>query len=504
MPEFIKAYIVILVLSTVAFHFARKATAGILPNAQFNYLKNSWLTVTSFAFLTFNFWVFLAASCIFVAVRVKKTAQPLALYMALLTAIPPINAAIPGFGLMNYLLQVDYLVMLSAGLLLVVYFKLKSPQPRLGRINTDIFLLGYLLVNIGLNLIGTTVTDNIRQCAVIFLTSFLPYYIISRRVEDVSHLKSVFAGFILACFPAAIIGLFEAGKGWLLYTSIQSALNQYWQFGGYLMRDGGLRASSSFGHSIAFGFTMVIALGFYLFVQSTIKSKFVRLSGLCIIGLGLIAPLSRGPWVGAMVLISIYAYLGRNGLSNLLKLAMGGVLALALVLTLPIGDKVMNLLPFVGKTDSQNVDYRQELLDTSLIVVAKSPWFGNRNFKEAPEMKKMYQGEHIIDLVNIYVAVMLNSGYVGLFFYVGMFLTAIWSAYKAMKRVRLVHGELFQIGRSLISSILALMFMIAAMSDMLIIPYLYYMLIALCVAYAQIVKRVLWAETQKALQSAQP
>ncbi|WP_047533266.1 O-antigen ligase family protein [Methylotenera sp. N17] len=495
MPEFIKAYIVILVLSTFAFHFAKKATAGILPSTQFNYLKNSWLVVTSFAFLTFNFWLFLAASCVFVAVRVKKTAQPLALYMALLTAVPPITAAIPGFGVMNYLMQVDYLVMLSAGLLLIVYFKLKSPQPSFGRINTDVFLLCYLLVNIGLNLIGTTMTDNIRQCAVIFLTTFLPYYIISRRVQDVDHLKAVFAGFMVACFPAAMIGLFEAGKSWLLYTSIQHALNQYWQYGGYLMRDGGLRASSSFGHSIAFGFTMVIALGFYLFVQSTIKNKFFKLAGFGIITLGLIAPLSRGPWVGAMVLVTIYLYLGRNGLSNLLKLAMGGILTLALVLMLPIGGKVMNLLPFVGKTDSQNVDYRQQLLDTSLIVVAKSPWFGNRNFKEAPEMKKMVQGEHIIDLVNIYVSVMLNSGYVGLFFYLGMFLTAIWAAYRAMKRIRTVHNELFQIGRSLISSILAVMFMIAAMSDTLIIPYLYYMLIALCVAYSQIVKKVLLLES---------
>lgn len=501
MPEYIKAYIVILVLSTVAFHFAKKATAGILPNTQFNYLKNSWLIVTSFAFLTFNFWLFLAASCIFVAVRVKKATQPVALYMALLTAVPPINAAIPGFGLMNYLLQVDYLVMLSAGLLLVVYFKLKSPQPSFGRINTDVFLLCYLLVNIGLNLIATTLTDNIRQCAVMFLTTFLPYYIISRRVEDTNHLKAVFAGFMVACFPAALIGMFEAGKSWLLYTSVQHALNQYWQFGGYLMRDGGLRASSSFGHSIAFGFTMVIALGFYLFVQSTIKNKFFRLAGFGFIALGLIAPLSRGPWVGAIVLITLYAYLGRNGLSSLFKLMIGGVLALALVLMLPIGDKVINLLPFVGKTDSQNVDYRQQLLDTSLIVAAKSPWFGNRNFKDAPEMKKMVQGEHIIDLVNIYVAVMLNSGYVGLFFYVGMFLTAIWGAYRAMKRVRTVHTELFEMGRSLISSILAVMFMIAAMSDTLIIPYLYYMLIALCVAYAQIVKKVLFLETQKIIQA---
>jgi len=89
--------------------------------------------------------------------------------------------------------------------------------------------------------------------------------------------------------------------------------------------------------------------------------------------LGLIAPLSRGPWVGAAALVTIYLYLGKNGVSNLLKFMMGSLLVLSFVLVLPFGDKIINLIPFVGKTDSQNMDYRQQLLDASMIVIAKSP-----------------------------------------------------------------------------------------------------------------------------------
>ena len=491
MPENIKAYIAILIFSTIAFHFAKKATAEILPANQFNHYKSSWLILTSLAFLSFNYWIFLTLSLLFVAFRVRKTSHPIGLYMAVIAAVPPISAALPGFGIMNYLMQVDYLVMLSVGLLLAVYFKSKSNYLPLGKVKTDVFVVSYLLLNISLNFADTTITDILRQCAVLYLTNFLPYYVVSRVVQDSQHLKVSIAAFMVACFPAALVGFLEAIKGWLVYSSLQSALKQYWAFGSYMGRDGALRATASFGHSIAFGYTMTIALGLYLYVQSTIKKKIFKFAGFGVIALGLLAPLSRGPWVGAAVLITIYLYLGKNGISNLLKFMMVCAITLAFVLVLPFGDKIINLIPFVGKTDIQNVDYRQQLLDASMIVVARSPIFGNKNYAAEPEMKKMVQGEHIIDLVNIYVSVLLNSGVVGLCLYVGMFLSACSITYQSMKRVKAINNELFQIGRSLLSILIAIMLMISAMSDQLIIPYLYYIVIGLSVAYAQIVKKAL-------------
>jgi O-antigen ligase len=496
MPEFIKAYIAIMVLSSVAFHFAKKTTASILPTAQFNNLRNSWFIITTLAFFSYSFWIFLALTAIFVAKKAKSALHPLALYMAIIAAVPPIWAIIPGFGLVNRIMQIDYLLMLSISLLLFQYFKIKSSQFPFGRVMTDYCVLGYVLVNIGILFTITTPTDMIRETLSMFLAMFLPYYVISRKIDNVQYLQAVMAAFMIACFPAALIGFIEAIKGWLLYSSVQAALHQPWEFGNYLHRDGLLRASSSFGHSLVFAFTMVVGLGFYLYIGTTIKNKFFKLAGWGIISLGVIAPLSRGPWLGALLLICLYLYLGRNGVSNLFKLAFAGAIVFAFLLASPVGHKVVNLLPFIGTTDKGNADYREQLFETSIVVAGKNPWFGNPNFTKDPDMKNLFQGEHIIDLVNIYIAVLLNTGYVGLIFYVGMYLTALRLAYVSMKKIKHIDESLFQIGRSLVSILVAVMFMIAGLSDMLLIPYLYFILFGLCVAYSHLVKKHLQPSIQ--------
>ena len=491
MPEYIKAYIVILFLSTFAFYYARKITTPFVNNAEFKEWINTWLVITSFAFFGINFWVFLTATLLYVYIKTKKSTNAVALYMAIIAAVPPITASIPGFGVVNYLLVIDYPMLLSVCLLLVVYANLKpnSQTLKFNKVKTDFFVVSFIIVNIGLSLTDTTFTDTLRQCVILFITTFLPYYAVSRGVQSAEQLKKAMFAYVVTCFPLALVGVFESGKGWLLYLTIEEALKQNWVYGGYLMRGDGLRASSSFGHSIMFGYGMVVALGFYLLLQTQIKNKLYKMIGFGIISAGLVAALARGPWVGAAVLICVFLYLGKNGISNLMKLGMASMMTLALVSATPVGDKVINLLPFVGKTDKFNVDYRAQLVEASFAVVAKSPLFGNKNFDKEPEMQKMIQGEHIIDIVNQYVNVLLNSGILGLTLFLGIFISALIYANSAMKRVRYNNRELYDIGRTLIATLVAIMFMISAVADQLIIPYLYFSCIGLCIAYAEIVRR---------------
>lgn len=491
MPEYIKAYIVILFLSTFAFYYARKITTPFVTNAEFKEWINTWLVITSFAFFGINFWVFLTATLLYVYIKTKKSTNAVALYMAIIAAVPPITASIPGFGVVNYLLVIDYPMLLSVCLLLVVYANLKpnSQTLKFNKVKTDFFVVSFIIVNIGLSLTDTTFTDTLRQCVILFITTFLPYYAVSRGVQSAEQLKKAMFAYVVTCFPLALVGVFESGKGWLLYLTIEEALKQNWVYGGYLMRGDGLRASSSFGHSIMFGYGMVVALGFYLLLQTQIKNKLYKMIGFGIISAGLVAALARGPWVGAAVLICVFLYLGKNGISNLMKLGMASMMTLALVSATPVGDKVINLLPFVGKTDKFNVDYRAQLVEASFAVVAKSPLFGNKNFDKEPEMQKMIQGEHIIDIVNQYVNVLLNSGILGLTLFLGIFISALIYANSAMKRVQYNNRELYDIGRTLIATLVAIMFMISAVADQLIIPYLYFSCIGLCIAYAEIVRR---------------
>jgi hypothetical protein len=80
----------------------------------------------------------------------------------------------------------------------------------------------------------------------------------------------------------------------------------------------------------------------------------------------------------------------------------------------PYQDRVIGLIPFVGDTDSANVDYRQRLFDTSLVVIKQNPWFGGGDYIGQLGDLGMVQGEGIVDLVNTYLAVALSQGLIGL------------------------------------------------------------------------------------------
>lgn len=491
MPEYLKAYILIMLMAVPSFHLAKKLTADVVPSASFKEWKSSWFIITSFAFLGVNYWVFLVLTYIYVNIRIKKSDFPIALYMAVLTIIPPIGALIPGFGVLGYISEINYLMLLSIAALIPLLKKIKSSRESLkfGRVKTDFFIIAFITINVGISFFSTTITDTLRIFTVLIVTNFLPYYVVSRHVKSLESMKLSMIAYVVSCLALALVGAFEWSKGWLLYRSIQSALNQYWSYGGYLMRDGGLRASSSFGHSIMFGYGMAIALGFYMLLQQYIQRKFLRLTGLAVLCLGLIAAMARGPWVGAVVMLCVFLYLGKNGVSNLLKLTMVGLMAIAAISVTPVGDKVINLIPFIGKTDKGNIEYRQRLIDASISVVSRNPLFGNKNFADEPEMQDMYQGEHIIDIVNQYINVLLHSGYLGLVCFLGIFFSALTSTYSAMKKVKLRSKELYDVGRTIIATLISIMFMISSVADQLAIPYLYYICIGFCIAYAEIVRR---------------
>lgn len=493
MPEYLRAYALVLIISSLGFVFARRLTANIIPAQQFKNWRNSWLIINSAAFLGMNYWLFAIFTFIYVAYKRIKEVNPIAFYVFILFAVPPIPQNIPGFGLVNYLFEIHYLRILSLAILLPLFLRLITAKRtlRFGAVKTDLFFLFYLLVCIGLEFRDTTGTDAMRRSVLFLMDWLLPYYVISRYVTNIDQIKSILFAFIIACIPIALIGVFEAGKHWLLYSSVETALNVSWGYGGYLGRNSAIRAIATFGHPIMFGYCMLVALGIYLYIKDFINNKTLKRIGLIIILLGLVAPLSRGPWVGAAVMYTAYLLMSKNGIASLIKFGFGGLIAFAIATQLPNGEKLINLIPFVGKTEQFNVEYREKLIDVSLLVVAKYPFFGKVNFREEPEMKQMVQGEGIIDIVNTYISVMLSSGYVGLFSFLGIFISAIIFAHSKMKKIRAIDADLYSLGKSLISILIGIMVTITTVGDGLIVAYIYYLIIALLVAYSMILSNVL-------------
>jgi O-antigen ligase len=490
MPEHLRALIVILILSTTVFALARRPACAIAGTGNFMRRRNLWFALTLAAFLAHNFWIYTFIAILLLTYANRREANPPALFFFILFALPIATAPIPGMGLINYLFDLSHARILSLFILLPAFFILirQSNSLSFGRMGPDIVLAAYILLVIILSLRQNNITDTLRQVFCLFIDVVLPYYVISRSLKDLQAFRDALLSFVVAVMVVALLAVFEAFRHWLLYHSLLAALGLN-QASAYLERSGSLRALVTAGNSIALGYLMVVGMGFYLFLQRYIRKKFIRQLGMALLAAGLIAPLSRGPWVGAVVLLAVFTVTGRNAVPRLVGLAAAATLALSLIAVLPGGERVTNLIPFIGSTEQGNIDYRQNLIDNSIIVIARNPWFGSINYLDAPEMESLRQGQGIIDIVNTYIQVALETGFIGLGLFVSFFALTLLGIYRAMRSIPDRNSEERLLGRALLATLLAILLMIFTVSSITIIPIVYWSVAGLGVAYAQMVRR---------------
>jgi O-antigen ligase len=153
---------------------------------------------------------------------------------------------------------------------------------------------------------------------------------------------------------------------------------------------------------------------------------------------------------------------------------------------IPGGEKVINLIPFVGETDKENVEYRQELIDSSILIIKKYPLFGTYDPKKEPEMEKMVQGEGIIDLVNTYLVITLYNGIVGLSLFLGFFSLVLLTIFKKIRKVSDKNSEEYRCGRILLATLVAVLVTIFTVSSIGIISNVYWLIAGLIFSYVRV------------------
>lgn len=480
MPEHLRALVVILFLATFTFLYARKAFAAEIQPDEFKRWRNAWYAITLIAFLAHNFWLFLAASALVILYLTKVEPHKFVLYVLLFSIIPPIYERIPG------LFDITYVRMLSLLLLLPVLLRKNPEVPPFGRLLTDQLILGFALLNMLLMMRGTTFTDAIRYGIYGFTEFFLPYYAASRLITNFAQMKKILMAFVLVSMIAATVAAFEFIQSWLLYSQLGDALRVDWNMGLYLGRGDSVRAMASLGHSLILGVMLMTAFGFYLFVSRLVENRLLRLAGFGLIAAGLIASLSRGPWVGTAILFLVFIAYGPKLVQRFAMLAIAAIIAIQVLPSIPGGNKVIDLLPFVGETDKENVEYRQKLIDKSLVIIQRYPLFGVYDARQEPEMEDMVQGEGIIDIVNSYLGIALANGLVGLGLFLGFFMRVLWMLRKSLKRIRDKSSMEHLCGRSLMAAMVAILVTIFTVSSIGIIPTIYWSLAGLIVSYSRI------------------
>lgn len=487
MPENIRALIVVLVLSVPAFYIGRPLTASIVAPREFAVWRNAWFASTAAAFLSGNFLIFAAIVPMICLYAHANRVATVALFLVLLFAVPLGSRQLGGLGIVQSLFELNNGRLLTIVLLLPILLA----TGRLGR-NTgaysisDLLIVGYVLLTIALKSEQYSATGIVRFATTQTLDVLIPYFAFSRAVINIGDIHKVLLAFVVAVLPISMISVIEPIKHWHLYGTI---INEWGVVLGYDSRAGMLRGAATASTPIAMGFIIMVAIGCVLAVRQSImlSPRFTALV-LAILALALLATLSRGPWVGTIVLILIYLGTGRNAVANLGLFAVIGAVALVFLLLTPIGDRLLDLLPFMGSVDG-SVTYRERLFVNAMKVIERNPWLGSADYLSTPEMKEMIQGQQIIDIVNTYLGVALNSGLVGLGLFFGFFGSILIGLRRVLK-IAAVRQNGFSAGaRALMATLVAILVTIATVSSVDFVPYVYWSIAGLAVALIRIAYR---------------
>ncbi len=497
MPTHLRALVVILAVALAVLWWVRPVACERAINP-LDYKRRAtlWVSLTLIAFLSHNYWLFVVISVPMMAIAGARDSNRFSLYLFILFAIPLFQVEVPGLGVFERLLVFDHMRWMSIVLLLPAYWALRA-KPEVepfGRTTTDKFVLAYMLLWFILQMLATTMTNLFRISVYGFLDVFLPYYVASRALRNLRDYRDALMSFVVALLIMCPLAAFEFVRSWLLYNGLEVAMGQgRWGFGGYLGRgDGGpVRAIVSAGHPIALGYFMVVGLAMMVFLRKSITNNRSALLLWLGLSVGLVAAMSRGPWVGAAAMGVVIMVTGPKVASKVLKVGLWSLLLIPIALSTEQGQKMIDYLPFIGTVESANVDFRQRLVEVSLGVLSHFPFFGALDYMSHPDMEQMRGSDGIIDMVNAYLGIAMATGVVGLTLFAMPFLLVMLGILRALYLLPDKNDELHFLGRALLAAIVGILVTIGTVAAIVAIPFVYLAVVGMGVGYLRLVRESL-------------
>jgi len=279
------------------------------------------------------------------------------------------------------------------------------------------------------------------------------------------------------------VAVFESSSHWLLFGEMAQRWGQDISFSSYYWRGGSLRAAASAGHPLALGYLLTIAFGFWLYLQSHTIPTRQRIGAILLLWLGLFATFSRGPWLSACCIFLMYLLLMPRAWSRLFKAGAIAAMAAVVISFTPLGDKIVNALPFFHDSpEDSSVVYRHRLFDRTWQVIQENPLLGDQ--EALLKLQDLRQGEGIIDVINSYAHVLLGSGFVGLGLLLGFLLLGAVKAWALSRRIADVDADFSKMGASLVACIVGTLLMMVDGSFGSGLERMFYILGAFASGYA--------------------
>jgi hypothetical protein len=504
MPEYVRALVAAGVLAAAVLVLMKAAVAPLMPSGAYVQRRNAFLALLACGFLSPSFWIFgfMATIIVVYAARRQPDWPRAPLCLGLLFVVPPADVAVPGFGLANFLISMDFprllsLILLLPGLLLL----LRANPSRRPRAFDRLFIAYFILQAVLALARGDSVTNGVRSALYVFIDAFLPYYVLSRSITRPEHLQDALAAFFTGALVIAAIATLESGRNWLVFKSMTEHWGVKFGMGNYLARGGHVRAAASTGQPIVLGFVMAVAIPCFLGLRAEMQGRLRKAAAMGILLLGALASVSRGPWMGALA--GAFAYWMAASPSRLrIGVASAGTFGL-----LAATGCMPSLLPDIKGMAASSVDYRAMLLTNSVKVFWRTPWFGSTDYVDQLARRGLVQGEGIVDIVNTYIQIALASGAVGLTLFCTAFATllhAIWNPGRRAPAIAAVPNAgdtgpastmprparcaglpAVSSRRVLVGALTAILVTIATVSSISVIPWVYWSFAGIAAAFVR-------------------
>jgi hypothetical protein len=387
-----------------------------------------------------------------IALLSRSRAEAAALYAVAIVSLPDLYWK-PVFGGL-YLFPFTKHLFSMLGLA-VAFARHKQPIRLTSRFDLPILLV--LILELAQARSGDA-TDVARLTMPIIFNIALPYFLISRSLNSPEDVRRFMLALAFGGFVMAIVATTEARLHWLLYKQIEVQMNIFSPINSFQQSRGGvLRAPASFPESTSLGTFIAMAGIMIIALRSSFASKGKWYIAVGVLLVGLIAPNSRGAFIGIGVgLLAFDLYEKRYGA---LALKAGSMAAIYMVMLI-----AAQFSPYIatsmGKGDTaSSSEYRVLLLHRGLEEIRKHPVLGTTMKNALANLDDIRQGQHIIDLVNGYINYGLTLGYPGIVGLLAVFLGPC--AAMLLARRRLWPSEVARNAAAAVFSIAAFMIIVS-------------------------------------------
>lgn len=427
-----------------------------------------WVGVITLAFFTHIMVLFVAVAMYAAYIKHQPHESKAFLYVALMPILPLETYVVPFPGL-NYLIGLSFLRIFAIAFFLPLFFQALSKPSREGGVrSTDVYFFCFILLMALMSFRSGNVTSTMRSIVDVMLDFGIPYYVITRYVTKSEFLSWVFCGFLISAAFLSFCAIIESIKVWRFYAQVLFSLNLQFDPSAVVpySRNGVVRTGGGpMFQTLAFAYFIAMAIVMCFFFW---KKGIIRLIPAGILmtlySCALMYTDSKGGMMAVVVGVLVIYYVDLHKSFKFMATVAG-------IIIVPI------MIGYLFSSDLSKADdgdgsfsYRYQLFLNSLDAISRNPILGSPDFTDNKVLQGSIQGEGIIDVVNLYLLVTLEYGFVGLFLYLMIFLSLI----KGIVRKENVAG--FDHKGLVLGLIAMTMVLILTISDASFVPF-YIMLV---------------------------